>query len=321
MHLSESNLSTTFLHTGFNKSRFLRKVDDDEEGVETVTIEGREGKYVEGSSIHDKYLKRPPELFFMSFAQFAKCYTPVYQKGEDEEEDVEVEDSEHIEKENDVSDEVLINSIESDFIIHPDLEKRKPLKQNIKLVGRFYRGEPRYMRLRKNRLAIRYHKFRQINETHEYVYSEMELYHIFENSGERKRCEEDFDYCYDLYQKNRAIIKHVKKKVMPFLNQVEEGLELAEQIVEDPEIGNELDPEGEKDNEDIEEEVAAPRGSDGDIEFDYNKLTSDNTTAPMDRLFKRVEIMNKDLLLESTRNLDDDQLFVVNYLVDYALAS
>ena len=90
MHLSESNLSTTFLHTGFNKSRFLRKVDDDEEEVETVTIEGRDGKYVEGSSIHDKYLKRPPELFFMCFAQFAKCYTPVYQKGEDEEEDAEV---------------------------------------------------------------------------------------------------------------------------------------------------------------------------------------------------------------------------------------
>ena len=119
----------------------MRKVDDDEEGVETVTIEGREGKYVEGSSIHDKYLKRPEELFHMCFAQFAKCYTPVYQKGEegdDGEEDAEVEDSEHIEKETDVSAEVLINSIESDFIIHLDLEKRRPLKQNIKLVGTFY---------------------------------------------------------------------------------------------------------------------------------------------------------------------------------------
>ena len=47
MHLSESNLGTTFVHTGFNKSRFLRRVDEDEAEVETVTIEGREGKYVE----------------------------------------------------------------------------------------------------------------------------------------------------------------------------------------------------------------------------------------------------------------------------------
>ena len=70
MHLSESNLGTTFLHTGFNKSRFLRKVDEDESEIETVTIEGREGKYVESSSIHDKYLKKPPELFNMTLAQF-----------------------------------------------------------------------------------------------------------------------------------------------------------------------------------------------------------------------------------------------------------
>ena len=53
------------------------------------------------------------------------------------------------------------------------------------------------------------------------------------------------------------------------------------------------------------------------MEFDYDKLSSNNVTAPMDRLFKRVEIMDMDLLLNSTRNLDDDQLFSLNYLVDY----
>ena len=58
MHLADSNLGTVFLHIGFNKSRFLRQVDDDEDdNIDTVTIEGREGKYVEGSSLHDKYLK------------------------------------------------------------------------------------------------------------------------------------------------------------------------------------------------------------------------------------------------------------------------
>ena len=65
MHLADSNLGTVFLHTGFNKSKFLRKVEEDEDGVETVTIAGRDGKYVEGSSIHDKYLKRPQELFYI----------------------------------------------------------------------------------------------------------------------------------------------------------------------------------------------------------------------------------------------------------------
>ena len=69
MHLAESNISTVFLHTGFNKSRFLRKIDDEEDdGIDTVTIEGRDGKFVEGSSLHDKYLKRPQDLFYMSYA-------------------------------------------------------------------------------------------------------------------------------------------------------------------------------------------------------------------------------------------------------------
>ena len=57
MHLAESNISSVFLHTGFNKSRFLRKIDEDEDdGIATVTIEGRDGKFVEGSSLYDKYL-------------------------------------------------------------------------------------------------------------------------------------------------------------------------------------------------------------------------------------------------------------------------
>ena len=57
------------------------------------------GKYVEGSSIHDKYLKRPSELFYMCFAQFAKVYSPVYQvKDEDQDEDDD-DGSDHFEKE------------------------------------------------------------------------------------------------------------------------------------------------------------------------------------------------------------------------------
>ena len=100
MHLADSNLGTVFLHTGFNKSKFLRKVEEDEDGVETVTIEGREGKFVEGSSIHDKYLKRPQELLYMCFAQFAKCYSPVNKDNDEDTE--EVKDDDHFEKEDEV---------------------------------------------------------------------------------------------------------------------------------------------------------------------------------------------------------------------------
>ena len=56
---------------------------------------------------------------------------------------------------------------------------------------------------------------------------------------------------------------------------------------------------------------------DGDEEFDYDKMTADTSTAPMDRLFKRVEVWDTDLLMAKTRELDDDQLLVVETIVDY----
>ena len=317
MHLADSNIGSVFLHTGFKKSRFLRKIDDDEEdGIDTVTIEGKDGKYVEGSSLHDKYLKRPQYLFYISFSQFAKCYSPASQvkdKDEDEESDeFEREDEETIER---VKDEVSENSIESNFIIHHDIEKRKPLKQHVALVGKFYKGEPKFMKLRKKRLVIRYHKFKRLDETHEYMYSEMELYYIFKSPEERKKCEQDIDHCHRIYYENRASIKYVKSKVMPFLNHVEEGIDNAEQLVDNSVMGEELDPENLQQNEDDEQEQL--KEGDGDEEFNYDKMTADTSTAPMDRLFKRVEVWDTDLLMSKTRELDNDQLHVVETIVDY----
>ena len=317
MHLADSNISSVFLHTGFNKSRFLRKVDEDEEDLfDTVTIEGRDGKYIEGSSLHDKYLKRPKELFYMSFAQFAKCYSPASKIKEDDEDEVldTFEKEDEVVEEN-IENDVLENRIESDFIIHADLDKRKALKPYVSLVGKFYRGEPKFMRLRQKRLVIRYHKFRRLDQTHEYIFSEMELYYIFESPEERKKCEVDLDFCHKIYYENRNSIKYVKSKVMPYLNQVEEGFDHAERVVESSEMGEDLDPEGQQQNEDDELELVTDK--DGEAEFDYDKLTTDTSAAPMDRLFKRVEVWDMEVLMAKTRELDDDQLFVLNTLVDY----
>ena len=136
----------------------------------------------------------------MSFAQFAKCYSPASQVKDEEEGEV----KDDLEKEDETIEEspkdgVLENKIESDFIIHLDLDKRKPLKPWVSLVGKFYRGEPKFMKLRQKRLVIRYHKFKRLDQTHEYIFSEMELYYIFKTTEERKKCQEDFDYCHKLY--------------------------------------------------------------------------------------------------------------------------
>ena len=171
------------------------------------------------------------------------------------------------------------------------------------------------MRLRNQRLVIRYHKFKRLDETHEYCYSELELYFVFENDKVRQKCVEDPDFCYELYFKNRPRIKFVKSKVMPYLNQVEEGIDLADQI-RDSEIGQDLDPENEQQNEDAEKEGVTE--TDEFIAFDYDKLTMDTNTATNDRLFRRVEIMDMEMLMKNTRDLDDDQLYVVNSVINYA---
>jgi len=93
MHLTESNLKTEFIHLGFNKSKFLRKVDELTESGNLVKIEGREGIYVETSSLGDKFDKRPDCLRHMTLIQWYKRYTPIYSskitldEGEDEEDE------------------------------------------------------------------------------------------------------------------------------------------------------------------------------------------------------------------------------------------
>ena len=60
MHLKDSNIEAVFAPTGFNPSRFLKRVEDvtavDSENL--IEVEGREGKYQEKSSMYEKYLRR-----------------------------------------------------------------------------------------------------------------------------------------------------------------------------------------------------------------------------------------------------------------------
>ena len=102
--LQGSNIAFTFLHSGYpeNQSKFLRKVnkdnqilseqasefsnnsDDDssedekpqkvEETGQNFKVHGREGLYVETTSIHDKYTSRPNAVEKLTLAQFSTHY-------------------------------------------------------------------------------------------------------------------------------------------------------------------------------------------------------------------------------------------------------
>ena len=64
MHLSDSSIGHIFVNTGRNKSKFLKKLSEDEAKLteNVVTIAKSDGLYVETSSIVDKYRRRPQSL-------------------------------------------------------------------------------------------------------------------------------------------------------------------------------------------------------------------------------------------------------------------
>ena len=95
LDLKKSNIACTFLATGFprNRSTFFRQAFPSENSVEeedpsseektsanednateTVTLEGRQGKYKEVETIHQKYSQRPESLNNVCLAQFASSY-------------------------------------------------------------------------------------------------------------------------------------------------------------------------------------------------------------------------------------------------------
>ena len=77
MNLKDSSIGDVFLNTGRNKSKFLKKLSEEEANCtdKVVTIADSDGIYVETSSIIDKYHKRPSSLKLISLMQFAKRYT------------------------------------------------------------------------------------------------------------------------------------------------------------------------------------------------------------------------------------------------------
>ncbi len=319
MHLTESSIGDVFLNTGRNKSKFLKKLSEDEAKAtaNVVTIAESDGLYVETSSLLDKYQKRPSSLQWMSPMQFAKRYTNARETKSDLQKELEsIEENQKSNDEEENEDRLpteFENTIENDFIIHRDRKERKPLPKRIALKGEFYPGEPRYMKLRRP-LVVRYHKFRKSTESHDYLFSELELFHVFLSEKERVKCMEDFEYCLEIYQRSLENINYVRSKTMPFVNHVEDGLEKAEEIYNEDNVAETLDPQADQDNAECEDEGILDQEK--FIAFDYDKL-EETYAEKSDALFRRIELNSTDELNQKMLSLDDDQKFVLEIVINY----
>ena len=317
LHLVGNSVGSVYVPTGFSKYRFLTKLSDEEAKTthsELIEIQDRDGYYFEASSIYDKYLKRPDSIKYMSMMQFAKRYVAgrfKVKECDDQSSESEVDiDSGEQEELAAVDDEE--NTIHADYVIHVNPKHRKPLPKQIQLLGNFNSGELSQMRLRKEPKVVRLHKFKKYSEPHEYYYAQLELYYIFRNEDERMHCEENANLCFHIYETNITSIEYARSKTMPFMNDVEEAIEKAEDLLNEDNIEEELDPEGAQDNAECEVEGVDDCGE--FVAFDYDKHPKEKSTNKSS-LFKRVEVDNS--LHQQTRNLDNDQMFVVAQVINY----
>ena len=97
---------------------------------------------------------------------------------------------------------------------------------------------------------MRFHKFKQSSEPHDFYYSEQLLY--YPHTCNERLFPDDLDMCKKYYEE----INYVKSK-----ERVKEGQIRATEIVKDEEaIANLLDPQKEQDDEDCEGEgIEAPK--------------------------------------------------------------
>merc|ERR1711911_242141 len=93
MTLSKSNIKCKFVATGPKEERstFWRRATEKqlEAGIETVKLANQDGDFYEQPDIWDKYLRRPPELKEICYAQFAKIYDSKAREVSNEDEDQE----------------------------------------------------------------------------------------------------------------------------------------------------------------------------------------------------------------------------------------
>ena len=329
-HLKDSNITTVFVPVSRKdqRSKFLLKVDQEMNygGQEKVKIEGRDGFYVEKYDIISKYERREAGLEELSFSQFAKMYSPSWTFKETDIHPSIDENNDQLEE--NIEREIFHESpmtVKFDYIMscsdnafnsdHKLCKSTIGLKlpKYIKLKFSFP-GEAPYMKKRKYPAVLRFHKFKQDTNPLEFFYSESLLYKPFKSEEELELSISNIQSADLVYYNSH--IRCVKQQTMEFLDNVSEARHFAEEFQRNEQVGQELDPLGEQDQDDCEYE--------GVVEHpDFPNLVCENFEDDFKRTktetaYKLVEIDTMDVLMEKTRKLDYYQKKVVEIGIRYA---
>ena len=310
LHLSESNIGTLFLETGFkkNRSRFLKQIQKEEINANNkdviIEVDGKEDQfYIEKSSMMDKWFSRDVSennsLRKLCYSQFVKRYDPIRKipkNAKFAQKEWKKEDGDH----------------KDDMIYELDSETNYRLPDYIRLKDPLFPNELKWMKQRKPRV-IRFHIFKRTKDPNQFYYSEMQLYLPHQN--EEELFPDDFEKCLKKYLENEEKIQYVKKKVMPHFEQVVELREKAEEFLSN--IGDELDA-----NKEQQEEECAAEGvrehPDLAVLDPTGTLNEEPTISAGDKTFRKIELETNDRLFEKIRSLDPDQKKVFDIGLAYA---
>ena len=249
------------------------------------------------ASIHEKYSSRPKVIENICLAQFAIMYDNCTKHRFNKFEGAAAEQSATY---------TIVSWLD---------ELQVPLPKYIKLAD----TSLGYMKLRGHPAVLRFHKFSSDTNPHEYLFSELLLYHHWRHEEELH--EDNQEACLQLYNIHRDYIIQVKEQLFPNRNNVEEARAAVEAVgdTRPVHIGDDIDAEYEQNMDDqglegmVEDEEQAARHP-GELV----NMPEDGQVNVETAIYQRIDISNMDKMLEAARELDKDQQQVFNTVINYS---
>ena len=299
LYLKDSDIVTTFVSSGFpeNRTTFLKKVteetqekehdeleyDSDDEcqsnDNETVSIVGRNGKFMKTTSIHEKYSMRPEKLNQICLAQFATTYVtrPKPKK---------LELNEKCSEKHTL---MTIFGTDDTLPLFIQLEDGSIMKA---------RSHPSIIRLHASKKKKGY----------EEPYAELLLFLPWRNEIKELFSDKE-EKCYQTFNTNLEIINANRQKMLPFSKKLTEIIETLEGL-ELEEKGALLDANLEQQNDDDERETEEIDLSELPREIEEGHSKSDAC------MFKKVSNITEEELKSKVKGLSFEQRVVFDKFVE-----
>ena len=251
-----SNITCQFVATGPKEERSVMWMRASEEqlksGANAIKLDNHEGLWIEKPDLWSKYLRRPDSIEDMCFAQFAKMYKGYTSKKDESEFDANTDD-EDVDEEDSNKD---TNEKKFHFVMtfRNNGSRGEKLPELLMLENPFP-GERYVMKKRSYPAALRFHKANKDNDHKRFMLNEIMLYSPLRDEVAMDNVESLYN---EEYMGERKI-QIVKSQVMEHLESITEARYHVEQLAKEgnlnfERIGEMIDPEGEQENVDCENE-------------------------------------------------------------------